>query len=159
MFEKRRIKLHHLHGSLSSFKDIHTGKTFKITTEGLRTNNIYNIFDLNITPSIVTGGGKSAKIREMPLNFHYNIFRRKLSSEAELCEELYIIGYSIRDDHINNSIIEYLKLERQREYEKPLKRLLIVDFKSTREEKEKFIGDVNSALKLEPRMKKRFEYE
>ncbi len=33
IYSDRNIKLHHLHGSLSSFKEIKTGKIFKITTE------------------------------------------------------------------------------------------------------------------------------
>ncbi|MED3333602.1 SIR2 family protein [Bacillus velezensis] len=159
MFGEKKVELHHLHGSLSSFKDIDTGKTFKITTETLRSHNVYNkIFDYNIIPSIVTGGGKSAKVQEMPFNFYYNNFRRKLVDKNNPCDELYIIGYSFRDEHINNSICERLKLDRSKKDPKPLQRLLIVDFKNTEEEKNKFIDDINLALKLGPRTKGRFEY-
>lgn len=148
-----------MHGSLSSFKDIDTGKTFKITTETLRSRNVYNkIFDYNITPSIVTGGGKSAKVQEMPFAFYYNSFRRKLTDENNLCDELYIVGYSFRDAHINNSICQRLKLERRAKNSRPLQKLLIVDFKTTEEEQKKFIDDLNSALELGPRTRGRFEY-
>ncbi|MEC3795358.1 hypothetical protein A6g_13870 [Bacillus velezensis] len=159
MFGEKKVELNHLHGSLSSFKDIDTGKTFKITTETLRSHNVYNkIFDYNIIPSIVTGGGKSVKVQEMPFNFYYNNFRRKLVDKNNPCDELYIIGYSFRDEHINNSICERLKLDRSKKDPKPLQRLLIVDFKNTEEEKNKFIDDINLALKLGPRTKGRFEY-
>ena len=157
MFGKRKVRLHHLHGSLSSFKDIQSGKTFKIATEDLRKNEIYNkIFDLNIVPSIVTGGGKSLKVQEMPFNFYYNNFRQKLNDENHLCDELYIVGYSFRDEHINNSIRDRLKMERSNKNPKPLNKILIVDFKSTAEEKSMFIDDINNALELGPRMSNRF---
>lgn len=158
MFGDRKVKLHHLHGSLSSFKDIKTGKTFKITTEDLRMNNVYkNIFNLNITPSIVTGGGKSVKVQDDPFKFYYNNFRRKMTSENDLCDELFIIGYSFRDEHINESICKRLEYERKKENPKALENMLIVDFKSTEEEKEEFIDNINSALKLGPRMSNRFK--
>ncbi|MBZ5201564.1 SIR2 family protein [Planomicrobium chinense] len=157
MFGNRKVKLHHLHGSLSSFKDIKTGKTFKITTEDLRMHNVYkNIFNLNITPSIVTGGGKSVKVQEDPFKFYYNNFRKKMAHEDDLCDELYIIGYSFRDDHINESLCKRLEFERKKENPRFLKNLLIVDFKSSEEDKEKFVNDINRALKLGPRMSNRF---
>ncbi|HDR7483092.1 TPA: SIR2 family protein [Bacillus toyonensis] len=158
MFGDRKVKLHHLHGSLSSFKDIQKGKPFKITTEALRNYEVYNkIFDFNIIPSIVTGGGKSIKVQEMPFNFYYSSFRRKLVDENNSCDELFIIGYSFRDKHINDSIIRRLELTRRRKDPKPLEKLLIVDFKQTEEEKRKFIDDLNVALKLGPKTKGRFE--
>ena len=158
-FGELKVKLHHLHGSLSSFKDIQTGKTFKITTEALRNNDVYSkIFDLNITPSIVTGGGKSSKIQEMPFNFYYNNFRRLLTDENNLCDELYIIGYSFRDEHINTSICERLKLGRRKKDPIYLQKLLIVDYKPNEEDQRKFIEDINLALDLGPKTRGRFEY-
>lgn len=65
----------------------------------------------------------------------------------DLCEELYVIGYSFRDQHINEAIKERLKLGRTRENPKPLKKIVIVDYK-TNEEQDKFIEDVNQALEL-----------
>ncbi len=67
--------MHYLHGSLSSFKNIKSGRFFKITSVALRDSNLYeNIFEQGIIPSIVTGGGKSLKIQQNPFHFYYNKF-------------------------------------------------------------------------------------
>ncbi|MNW42882.1 hypothetical protein D3C74_200660 [compost metagenome] len=152
----RDIRLHHLHGSLSSFKDLTSGRLFKITTESLRENNVYDkIFDLDIAPSIVTGGGKSIKVQQSPFNFYYNEFKKKMYIEDQLCDELFIIGYSFRDDHINKAIIERLKLARKTENAYPLK-VIIVDYANSEEGKRAFISHINEALELGPRTKGRF---
>lgn len=159
IFGEKKVGLHHLHGSLSSFKDINTGKVFKITTETLRKKSIYNkIFDYNIIPSIVTGGGKSLKIQETPFNFYYTNFRRMLTDINNLCDELIIIGYSFRDSHINKSISERLKLDRKSDNSHKLQQMLIVDFKVSEEDKNKFVDDINLALELGPKTKNRFKY-
>ncbi|QSS99545.1 SIR2 family protein [Pontibacillus sp. ALD_SL1] len=156
MIGDSRIRLHHLHGSLSSFKDIKTAKTFKITTEALRDNNVYdNIFAMNIVPSIITGGGKSVKVQDNPFHFYYNEFTKVMVDNNHLCDELYIIGYSFRDDHINKAISERLKLSRTQD--RDLK-LVICDFKTDDDEKKAFIDDINKQLSLGPRTSNRFVY-
>lgn len=128
---KRRIRLHHLHGSLSSFKHLDDGRLFKITTESLRSANLYNnLFDLNIIPSIVTGGGKSAKVQQSPFSFYYNEFKKAMYIEEEICDELVIIGYSFRDNHINEAICERLALSRRKENPLSLK-ISIIDYAAT----------------------------
>lgn len=150
------VRLHHLHGSLSSFKDIKDAKTFKITTETLRGNNVYDsIFEMNIVPSIITGGGKSVKVQDNPFHFYYNEFRDALVNKEALCEELYIIGYSFRDEHINKAINKRLFLERNDD--RNLK-LVICDFKNNEHDRKAFIDDLNEQLDLGPRTSNRFVY-
>lgn len=152
----RDIKLHHLHGSLSSFKDVSSGRLFKVTTEALRDYKLYEkIFTLNLVPSIVTGGGKSLKVQQSPFSYYYNEFKRKMYIKEELCDELYIIGYSFRDEHINSAICSRLELSRQGKNPYPFE-LKIVDFAISTEEKSKFISRLNDTLKLGPRTKGRF---
>lgn len=156
-YGNHNVRLHHLHGSLSSFKDIKEAKTFKITTEALRFNQIYNqIFKLNIVPSIITGGGKSLKIQQSPFNYYYEQFTERLTNPEQMCDELFIIGYSFRDDHINKAINKRLKAERTNN--KELK-LIICDYKSNQEDKKSFIDDLNIRLELGPRMKNKFVEE
>ena len=142
------IRLHHLHGSLSSFKDLETGRLFKITTESLRNNEVYNkIFEYGVIPSIVTGGGKSLKVQQNPFQFYYNEFKKSMVVEEQMCKELYIIGYSFRDEHINKGIKERLKATRRRKNSKPLK-IVIVDYANTKEEKLNFLYRVNTVLDI-----------
>lgn len=63
-------KLYHLHGSVSSFKDLKNNKIFKIKNEVIKRHDIYKrTSELLIVPSIITGGRKSDKIQEAPFNF------------------------------------------------------------------------------------------
>ncbi|MBZ5480230.1 SIR2 family protein [Bacillus sp. T_4] len=140
------VRLHHLHGSLSSFKDVQSGRIFKITTESLRNSNLYeNIFDHGVIPSIVTGGGKSLKIQQNPFHFYYNEFKKCMVIKESLCDELYIIGYSFRDDHINKAIGERIK--NVEKHKAPL-RIVIVDYASDDKTKLDFIARINKDLKL-----------
>ena len=149
----RRIRLYHLHGSLSSFKRLSDGRVFKLRTEDIRLSDMYNKLDVNeIFPSIITGGYKSRKIQTSPFNYYYGKFKEKMVDPKNLCDELYIIGYSFRDKHINDAISERLRIHRKKDG-KPINKLIIVDYKVSEEEQEKFIEDVNSALKLGPRTK------
>lgn len=147
-FDYRRIRLHHLHGSLSSFKRLSDGRIFKLRTEDIRLSDLYKKLDANeLFPSIITGGFKSKKIQSLPFSFYYGKFKEKMVDPENLCEELYIIGYSFRDEHINKAISERLKIHRKRDGI-PLKRFVIVDYKLTEEEQDRFIEDVNKALEL-----------
>ncbi|MCL9638015.1 SIR2 family protein [Bacillus zanthoxyli] len=145
---KNNIRLHHLHGSLSSFKESKSGRLFKITTDALRESNLYaNIFEQGVVPSIVTGGGKSLKIQQNPFHFYYNQFKKSMVIEDSLCDELYIVGYSFRDDHINKAIAERLKNARRKENPRAFK-IIIVDYADNDASKNEFITRVNTALGL-----------
>jgi hypothetical protein len=152
-FGYRRIRLHHLHGSLSSFKRLSDGRVFKLRTEDIRLTDMYRKLDVNkIFPSIITGGYKSRKVQSSPFNYYYSKFKEKMVNPQNLCDELYIIGYSFRDKHINDAISERLKIHRNQD-DNQLKRFVIVDYKLSEKDQEEFINDVNSALKLGPRTK------
>ncbi len=142
------VRLHHLHGSLSSFKDLKNGRLFKITTEALKDSNLYeNIFEYGIVPSIVTGGGKSNKIQQNPFHFYYNEFKKRMVIEDDTCNEIYIIGYSFRDEHINKAIAERLKIARRADKPIPVK-IVIVDYADNDDLKKEFVSRVNKALKI-----------
>ncbi|MNO23261.1 hypothetical protein D3C76_130610 [compost metagenome] len=143
-------RLYHLHGSVSSFKDLKNNKIFKIKNEEIKKHNIYKrISELMIVPSIITGGRKNDKIQETPFNFYYDQFVKKMSDAEELCEKLVIVGYSFRDKHINTAIAKRIQLSC------PLK-MLIIDYAKSEEQKEIFINQVNSALGLEENTNRRF---
>lgn len=147
-FGKRNIRLHHLHGSLSSFKRLNDGKIYKLRTEDIRLSDLYRQIDVSkVFPSIITGGFKSKKIQNSPFNYYYSKFKEKMIDPEEACEELYIIGYSFRDEHINKAISERLKIHRKKGGQ-PLKKLIIVDYKSNQSDQDQFIDEVNHALDL-----------
>ncbi|MFD1173029.1 SIR2 family protein [Oceanobacillus picturae] len=144
----KNVRLHHLHGSLTSFKDLEDGRLFKVTTEDLRNYEIYNkIFEIGVIPSIVTGGGKSLKVLQEPFSYYYNEFKKKMVIEDYMCDELYIIGYSFRDEHINKAIKERMEAARRKENPKDFK-LIIVDFATIDKDKQEFIDTVNFKLQL-----------
>lgn len=149
-FGRRKVRLHHLHGSLSSFKRLEDGRVFKLKTEDIRLKDFYRTLDTSkYFPSIITGGYKSAKIQMSPFNYYYNEFKVKMMDPDDICDELYIIGYSFRDEHINEAIIERLKLSRSTGAKRRLlNRLVIVDFKAEEADKIEFVNFVNEALNL-----------
>ncbi|NOU77449.1 hypothetical protein GC101_00995 [Paenibacillus sp. LMG 31459] len=141
-------RLYHLHGSVSSFKDQKNKKIFKVKNEVIKKHDIYNrISELMIVPSIITGGRKTDKIQETPFDFYYDQFVRMMNERKELCEELIIVGYSFRDEHINTAIANRMQLASSKDECSPLK-LLIVDYAMSEEGKEIFIDQVNLALGL-----------
>lgn len=151
-----RTKLYHLHGSLSSFKDLKNKKIFKVKTETIRKYNVYRrISELNIVPSIITGGRKNEKIREEPFQFYYTELLAKMSIEDQLCDELYIIGYSFSDDHINRAISHRLNIANRSVNPRPVK-VVIVDYASNSEDKAQFIKLINSTLGLKEEANGRF---
>lgn len=151
-----RTKLYHLHGSLSSFKDLKKQKTFKVTTEVIRKYHVYNrISELKIVPSIITGGRKSDKIQEMPFAYYFDAFTKKMGDEDHLCDELYIIGYGFGDEHINRAISERLKIAHRSIHSQPVK-LVIVDYTRDAEDRVRFTAVINKALGLEEGVQGRF---
>ncbi|KPU42708.1 hypothetical protein OXPF_37620 [Oxobacter pfennigii] len=141
--DQRRIELHHLHGSLSLFYDIDKNRAFKYKSEDIGIEEIYKqIYNENLplVPAIITGGGKSEKIVEYPFDFYYRALK-------DLCDfgqpsKLFIVGYSFRDEHINDLIIRWAK-----NVEDYSDGLLIIDFKTKKSDKEEFKKFVRKALK------------
>lgn len=160
VFGERNIRLYHLHGSLSSFKRLSDGRVFKVKTEDMRLGEIYTkVNKHDLVPSIITGGYKSNKVQSSPFDFYYREFKKRMVNPKYLCDELYIIGYSFRDSHINDAICERLKLERRKDNPKKLNKLVIVDYQNTVEGKKKFIDHINKELKLGGRTSNRIKYD
>ncbi|MDD5151105.1 MAG: SIR2 family protein [Flavobacterium sp.] len=137
------IELHHLHGSLSLFYDYNRNKVIKFKSEDIFTNDIYNkIHDENWTlyPAIITGGGKSTKMTEYPFEFYHR--NLKDNSTYVKYNKLFIVGYSFRDEHINELIKRWI--DKVEDYNKGS---LIVDYKSTESEQKDFMEMVKIQLK------------
>lgn len=137
------IELHHLHGSLSLFYDYSRNKAIKFKSEDIFQHNLYNKIhehSLPLYPAIITGGGKSSKITEYPFEFYHRNFK-------DYCTyvkfgKLFIVGYSFRDEHINELIKRWLD-----NTDDFTKGLLIIDFKNEKTEQDEFIKFVTKALK------------
>lgn len=144
----RKTELHHLHGSLSLFYDYSRNRAIKLKSDDISWTDIYQkIADesLPLMPAIITGGGKSDKIIQYPFDYYYR-------SVKDICDsgkasEMYIIGYSFRDEHINDLISRWM-----REVEDYTKGLRIVDFKKTEDEKQVFMGFVRSKISKRPKI-------
>jgi hypothetical protein len=67
--------------------------------------------------------------------------------EEHLCDELFIIGYSFRDEHINKAIKERLKIARRSKEPKDLK-IVIVDYAGDDASKLEFVTRINKVLEL-----------
>jgi len=78
-----------------------------------------------------------------------------MSDLDRLCEELFIIGYSFRDELINIAISERIKIATKSIDPRPFK-FVIVDYATTPEDKASFIRQINSAVGLEIGAKGRF---
>lgn len=142
-YGEAEIELHHLHGSLSLFYDYTRNKTIKFKSEDIFQNELYNkIFEdsLPLHPAIITGGGKSSKITEYPFEFYHRCFK-------DYCTyvkfgKLFIVGYSFRDEHINELIKRWI--DHTVDYAKGL---LIIDYKKDKAEQDLFVKFVTKALK------------
>ena len=142
----RLVELHHLHGSLSLFMDYTTERVIKLISGDISIAGVYDKIakrELTLFPAIITGGGKSDKIVQYPFEFYYR-------SAKDLCDfgepnSLYVIGYSFRDEHINDLIKRWMK-----NVEDYTKGLLIVDYKSNDKEKEEFIKSVRKCIRKRP---------
>ncbi len=143
---ERKIELHHLHGSLSLFYDYERSRAVKLRSDDIGIEEIYQkISDdqLPLMPAIITGGGKSDKIVQYPFEFYYR-------SAKDICDsgeasELYIVGYSFRDEHVNDLIKRWIK-----NVENYTDGLRIIDYKTTNDEKEIFKNMVRSLIKKRP---------
>jgi len=144
-YGERKIELHHLHGSLSLFYDYKRNKAIKFRNDEIFTNNIYErVIKENwpLIPAIITGGGKSLKMREYPFEFYFRSLK-DLSTYSKF-NKLYIIGYSFRDEHLNSLIKRWIK--EMKDYSQGL---LIVDFKLNETDKIEFKRFVKKQLKLQ----------
>ncbi|MDB5003904.1 MAG: hypothetical protein JWQ34_2129 [Mucilaginibacter sp.] len=138
------IELHHLHGSLSLFYDYLRNKAIKFRCEDIFTYDIYNNIEREgwpLYPAIITGGGKSLKMSEYPFEYYYRVLK-DLSTYGKY-SKLYIVGYSFRDDHINELLKRWIISVQ--DYSAGL---LIVDYKSEQVEQIAFKIFVKKALKL-----------
>jgi hypothetical protein len=143
---QRQIELHHLHGSLSLFYDYIRNRASKLKSEDIGYEDIYKKIyddDLPLIPAIITGGGKSDKIVQYPFEFYY----RALKDICDFGEasKLFIVGYSFRDEHINDLIIRWTN--GVKDYTKGL---LIIDYKNTDEDKEVFKKFVRGVIRKRP---------
>lgn len=139
-------ELHHLHGSLSLFYDYKRNKAIKFRKEDILDNNVYETISLEnwpLYPAIITGGGKSLKMNEYPFEFYFRRFK-ELSTYGRY-SKLFIVGYSFRDEHINDMIKRWMKAVK--EYDKGL---LIIDFKNDKTKQEDYKKFVRSKIKKIP---------
>lgn len=138
-----KVELHHLHGSLSFFFDSERERAVKLKSQDITLNNIYEKIkelQLPLTPAIITGGGKSKKITQYPFDYYYTTLKN-LCDVGEF-SELYIIGYSFRDEHINKLIKTWM--DKVEQYKDGLK---IIDYKTNQSERDDFVKFVTSKLK------------
>lgn len=141
-----KTKIYHLHGSLSCFKDLTNNKTFKVRTDIINDHKIYSrINELCIVPAIITGGKKNDKIQEEPFNYYFNELHKKLTNENHLCDKLYIIGYSFRDEHINKIIKERINLSYRQDHPRSLE-IAIIDYADTINRKNEIRENINHKL-------------
>lgn len=145
-YTESNIELHHLHGSLSLFYDSSRNKAIKFKSEDIFVNDVYNRISKEkwtLTPAIITGGGKSLKMNEYPFEFYFRNLK-DLSTYGKY-NKLFIVGYSFRDDHINELISRWMKSVK--DYRDGL---LIVDYKSNDDEKEEFKKFIRKKIKKRP---------
>ena len=144
--DQRKIELHHLHGSLSLFYDFSQNRAFKYKSEDIGIEAVYKKIykeNLPLVPAIITGGGKSEKIVEYPFDYYYRAIK-------DLCDlgqasKFFIIGYSFRDEHINDLISRWMN-----SVEEYSKGLLIIDYKVDDVDKEEFKKFVRRAIRKRP---------
>lgn len=140
------FELHHLHGSLSMFYDYKRNKAVKFKSDEIFTNQVYRTISekgWTLYPAIITGGGKSLKVTEYPFEFYYRNFK-DLSTYGRY-NKLYIVGYSFRDEHINELIKRWMS-----SVEDYTKGLLIVDYQTTEEDKKTFKAIVRKQINKRP---------
>ncbi|MFL0557355.1 SIR2 family protein [Paenibacillus barengoltzii] len=143
---QRKIELHHLHGSLSLFYDYYRNRVAKLKSEDIGYEEIYEKIyqeNLPLIPAIITGGGKSDKIVQYPFDFYYRALK-------DICDfgqanKLFVIGYSFRDEHINDLISRWTS--NVKDYTKGL---LIVDYKQNQSDQEEFKKFVRSQIRKRP---------
>jgi|TARA_R100000501_G_C2630108_1_gene125170 hypothetical protein len=149
------IELQHLHGSLSLFYDSVRNKCIKFKSEDIFIHDVYKSIgekNWSLTPAIITGGGKSLKMNEYPFEFYFRNLK-DLSTYAKY-DKLFIVGYSFRDEHVNDLINRWMKSVK--DYSKGL---LIIDYKTTDEDKEEFKKFVRKQIRKRPGIPNRcFEF-
>jgi len=145
-YTNTNVELHHLHGSLSLFYDYARNKCIKFKSEDIFDYNVYKNIgeqDWTLTPAIITGGGKSLKMNEYPFEFYFRNLK-DLSTYAKY-DKLFIVGYSFRDEHVNDLISRWMKSVK--DYSKGL---LIVDYKTLDKDKEEFKKFVRKQIRKRP---------
>jgi hypothetical protein len=140
------IELHHLHGSLSLFYDYSRNKPIKFKSEDIFIHDVYKNISKNnwtLVPAIITGGGKSLKMNEYPFEYYFRNFK-DLSTYGKF-NKLFVVGYSFRDEHVNEIIKRWMKA-----VDDYSNGLMIVDYKSTEIDKQEFIKFVRDKIRKRP---------
>lgn len=140
------VELHHLHGSLSLFYDYARNKCIKFRSEDIFVYEVYEKIassNWTLSPAIITGGGKSSKMNEYPFEFYFRNFK-DLSTYGKY-NKFYIVGYSFRDDHVNEIINRWMRAVQ--DYSEGLQ---IVDYKATLSEQDDFKNFVRSKIRKRP---------
>ena len=102
-----------LHGSIYLCKEIDPAiLSYKIRQHGIPQKLSYALEqeggspnDIKIFSPIISGYSKSQRILSEPFNFGLGAFME----DCNLCDELFIVGYSFSDPHINSIIKNYSK--------------------------------------------------
>lgn len=146
--EEMKAELYHLHGSLSLFYDYKRNRALKLRSADIGIQNIYEKIaeeGIPLIPAIITGGGKSEKIVEYPFDYYYR--SAKDICDAGKINEFYVIGYSFRDEHINDLIKRWMK--NVNDYKCGLR---IIDYKADIEGEECYKKHVRSKIIKKPQI-------
>lgn len=103
----KRIKLLHLHGSLTFWTAMKVDRFVKLKTSMLRENDIFGSIrrrKTKLRPVIVLANqrDKRGAISEYPFSLAYDVFRKSLERSTRWL----IVGYSFRDEVINEMLGE-----------------------------------------------------
>jgi hypothetical protein len=97
------MRLHHLHGCLTHFRDKATGEVLKVDSADVRRSGVYEFLNRNpggYTPSIILGTRKVEKANEWPFSFAFSSLADGLGSANTVA----IAGYGFRDLDINSRL-------------------------------------------------------
>lgn len=140
------VELHHLHGSLSLFYDYARNKAIKFKSDDIFIHDVYKRIsseNWTLAPAIITGGGKSLKMNEYPFEFYFRNLK-DLSTYGKY-NKLFIVGYSFRDEHVNELLKRWML-----SVEDYSKALLIVDYKTDELGKDEFKKFVRKKIRKKP---------
>jgi hypothetical protein len=99
----RSMRLHHLHGCLTHFRDKASGEVLKVDSADVRMSGVFEFLKRNpggYAPSIILGTRKVEKANEWPFSFAFTSLAEGLGSAHTVA----IAGYGFRDLDINNRL-------------------------------------------------------
>lgn len=151
--KSQKTELHHLHGSLSLFYNNDNDEIFKLRTHDFMREKFYDkikLYNYNVMPAIITGGKKPEKVFSPPFNYYFGRFNEICANNDTT--ELYVIGYSFKDEHVNKLIVNWINSAKSSDE----KRLYIIDSILKDENIDDYEGKINiykeivkSKLKIE----------